>query len=278
MTTRSESEIFSAIAAFEKILEAAPTDRLAIETLADAYQKLGDIPKASHYLVQLANAIITENDAQAAAAAIERMRAFSREDVVLARTQLQDLLTREGVAPTAVHTPAPAEPAAASSVRKAADITHEVALAWELLQAGRFTQTDYSLVVQDLSENSMKHVGVPVTVLHALTDRQHHGLEKILAHLSKISNTPIIPLASFELNREACAVLPMDFMARRGAIVFDFYGSDALVATLNPTDKDLQADVKRVLKRNCHFYLVSATDYDNALANIRKMLGVTDGK
>lgn len=268
MTAPNESELFSAITAFEKILEAVPTDRLAIETLSDAYEKMGDISKASQYLIRLADVVINENDLQAVAPLIERMRSYNREDVNKARNRLQALLEKERSAPA----PAPAQ-APTAAVRRAADLSHEVALAWDLLQAGRFTQADYSMVVQDLSENSMKRIDVPVSVLHALSDRQYVGLDKVMAQLCRMGGTPIIPLSSFELNREAFTLLPADFMVRRGAIVFDLIGPDAQVAILNPMDKDLREDVKRVLKRTCHFYLVSAADYDAALANIRKILG-----
>jgi F0F1-type ATP synthase delta subunit len=276
MTVPNESEIFSAISAFEKILEAVPTDRLAIETLADAYDKLGDVPKTIGYLLKLVEVVVHENDTLAAPAIIEKLRAFNREETARARNRLQAMLDKEKNARAAQAekaAPGAAAPApAAPGVRKAADITREVALAWELLQSGRFNQADYSMVVQDLSENSTKRVDVPVSVLHALSDRQFKGLEKVVAHLSKMSGAPILPLSSFELNRDAFMLLPMDFLTRRGAICFDVMGSDALVAVLNPVDKDLQEDVQRLLKRRCHFYLVSATDYDSTLANIRKVL------
>ncbi len=265
-TAPNESEIFSAINAFEKILEAVPNDRLAIETLADAYEKLGDAPRACGHLLRLTEVVVNEADVLAAPALIERLRAHNREDAAKARYKLQAMLDREKTSKPA----AAPEINAASTVRKSPDITHEVALAWELLQAGHFSQADYSMVVQDLSENSSKRVDVPISVLHALTDRQFKGLDKLIANLSKMSATPTIPLSSFELNKDANSLLPADFPTRRGAIVFDTIGPQAQVAVLNPTDKDLRDDVQRMLKRKCHFYLVSATDYDSALAGIRK--------
>ena len=38
------SNVREAIAAFEQILEALPDDRLALETLLDAYAEIGDRP------------------------------------------------------------------------------------------------------------------------------------------------------------------------------------------------------------------------------------------
>ena len=64
----------------------------------------------------------------------------------------------------------------------------------------------------------------------------------------------------------------MEFMARRGAIAFELMGVDVLVAVLNPLDKDLQKEVSEVVGRRCHFFLVTASDYDTALANVKKAL------
>lgn len=266
----ADSEIWSAISAFEKILEAVPTDRLAIETLADAFEKLGDRTKSGSYLLRLVDVVLLENDISSGPGLIERLEGFGREEAMLqARKRVEHMLARDAAARLA-------EEKNASVVRKAADITHEVSLAWELLQEDKLTQAEYSSVVQDLSENSSKRIDVPVSVLHALTDRQFKGMDKVLTHLCKLSGLPLLVLSSFELNPEAFMLLPMDFMTRRGAIVFDLMGHDALVAVLNPIDKDLQADVKRVIKRPCHYYLCHSTDYDAVLVAIRKHVAARD--
>ena len=269
-TANADSEIWAAVSAFEKILEAVPTDRLAIETLADAFEKIGDRAKSTSYLLRLVEVVLTENDSQAAPGLIERLESYGRDEaMVQARKRLEQMLARDAAARLA-------EEKNASSVRKAVDITHEVSLAWELLQEGRITQAEYSAVVSDLSENSSKRIDVPVSVLHALADRQFKGMDKVLTHLCKLSGLPLISLSSFELNPEAFMLLPMEFMTRRGAITFDLMGHDALVAVLNPVDRDLQADVKRVLRRACHFYLCASADYDAVLAGIRKHIAARD--
>lgn len=273
MTTEqagAQSELWAAISAFEQILEAVPNDRLAIETLADAFEKMGEHAKSGAYLLRLVDVVLSENDIASGPSLIEKLEAFGREEAMLqGRKRIENMLARDAAARLAAEKEKP-------SVRKAADITHEVSLAWELLQESKLTQADYSAVVQDLSENSSKRIDVPVSVLHALADRQFKGIEKVLTHLCKLSGCPLLPLSSFELNAEAFTLLPIDFMTRRGAIVFDLMGHDALVAVLNPIDKDLQDDVRRVLKRKCHFYLCNSSDYDAVLVAIRKNLAARD--
>jgi hypothetical protein len=157
-------------------------------------------------------------------------------------------------------------------MRKGPDITREVSLAWDLMQAGELSSDDYSAVVHDLSESSSKRIDVPVSVLHALHDRGYKGYEKIMAYMSRASGVPIVPLSGFEVLPAAYSQMPTDFMTQRGAVVFEVMGPDCLVAVLNPFDKDLQGDVKKALGKRCHFYLVSSSDYDVCLANIRKAL------
>ena len=257
-----ESELWSAIAAFERILEVMPTDRLALETLSDAYQKLGDITRATEYTVRLAEAVIHDRDAQAGEKLLEKMKLMAKgPGIPEARSKLEALIKTDAEAA-----------AGRPGGRKGADITREISLAWDLLQAGQINQEDYSHVVADLSENISKRVDVPVTVLHALNDRQFKGLDRVIAYLSKLSGKPVIPLSNFEITKDALSQLPIEFMSRRGAIVFELMGQDALVAVLSPLDKDLQDDVKRITRKRCHFYVVSPTDYDAALANIKKVL------
>ncbi len=261
-----ESELWSAIAAFERILEVMPTDRLALETLADAYQKLGDLTRASEYLGRLTDVVVHDHDTQAAQALIEKLKLLSKDDnAIKAKSKLETMLAKSPALSS--------EPKAqAGGARKSTGITQEISLAWDLLQAGQISQEDYGHIVQDLSESSSKRVDVPVTVLHALHDRHFKGLERVIGHLSRTSNKPVIPLSSFEVVKDTVNLLPMEFMAKRGAIAFETMGQDVLVAVLNPMDKDLQEDVKRVTKRRCHFYIAGPGDYDNTLASIRKML------
>ena len=47
--SKEESEIWDAIGAFEKIIEALPNDHISIEALAVAYEQVGDHDRAKHY-------------------------------------------------------------------------------------------------------------------------------------------------------------------------------------------------------------------------------------
>ncbi|MFH0879690.1 MAG: hypothetical protein V2A34_08255, partial [Lentisphaerota bacterium] len=152
------------------------------------------------------------------------------------------------------------------------DITNELALAWNLLQAGELTQEEYSNVVHDLSENSSKNIQVPVSVLHVLHDRGYKNQERIMKFLVKDSGLPFVPLMGFDMQKETCKLLPLNFSRHQGAIVFESMGTDLLVAVLNPYDTSLKAEIKNITGRLCHFYLCSAEEYDHTLDRIRKLI------
>ena len=265
----SEREVRDAIDAFEQILEAIPNDRMALETLIDAYEQINDRKKALEYVIRLAEVIEEDRDTETAPGLIEKLRALGANDPP-AKQMLETL--QKMVAPTRK---AP-EPTAARktpvSKRKVIDVTAEMALAWNLVQAGELTQEDYSNVVHDLTESSSKNVEVPVTVLHVLHDRNFKNLDKVLTYLSSQSGLPIVSLPNFELQRDTFKLLPEDFMMHRGAIVFELMGRDALVAILNPYDTELRKDVEGIVGKACHFYMVSAESYDNCLGTIRATL------
>jgi len=263
-----ESEVWSAIAAFERILEATPNDRAALETLHDAYQRIGQTSKAIEYLIRLAQTILDENDTDAAPGVLRRLQALGQEDETLNDIveQLTDLV---GEIPDPG---GPQETAPRESRRKTIDITSELSLAWSLLQAEELTQDQYSSVVHDLSESSTRAADTPVSVLHVLHGRGFSQIDKIIAFLSNDTSTPVLSLKNFEIPQEAHTLLPLEFMATRGAIVFELMGDDALVAILNPYDTELREQVERLTARKCHYYLVHPGDYDNTLHDIRKTL------
>lgn len=262
----TEAEILNAIAAFEKILEALPSDRISLETLADAYEKVGDRVRAQDYLLRLANVLIEENDEDAARDLLRKIRDGDQND-----PQIQSIITRiENMEPEKVRAVVmdKAEPA----TLRASNISAEISFAWNLRQAQKLSQEEYSSVVQDLTEHSSKSVNVTITTLHVLNDRHFPGLNDIMAFASNACNTPIISLASFELMPECLALLSLEFSIRRGAIIFELMGNDALVAMLNPYDEQLAMDIEDLTGKPAYLYLVTPADFDAAIDKIKQAL------
>ena len=266
----SEKEVRDAIDAFEQILESIPNDRMALETLINAYEQINENKKALEYVIRLADVIDEDHDTETAPRLIEKLRTLGGNDP--GAKQMLESLQKLVVPVRKTPEPSAARKTPLTPKRKVIDVTAEMALAWNLVQAGELTQEDYSNVVHDLTESSSKNVEVPVTVLHVLHDRTFKNLDKVLTFLSSQSGLPIVSLSNFEVQKDSFKLLTEDFMMHRGAIVFELMGRDALVAILNPYDTELRKDVESMTGKACHFYMVSAESYDNCLGAIRAAL------
>lgn len=262
----AESEVWNAIEAFQEILNAIPGDRTALETLFEAYDHLGDRNKALQYLMQLAEQVAGENDPDTLKWVLESLRRLGSgvDQAATLADQLSSALESMGVENTGQR--------AGRVVSGKRDVEQEMELAWRLLQAEEITQDEYSVIAQDLGENSTKNIEVPVTVLHVLNDRAFKNFERIMVFLSRESGMPLISLGDFELNRAAVTLLPGTFRQHKGALPFDLIGEEVMVAVLNPHNAKLREDVEKAVGRPCHFYLVGAADYDEALTRIQHML------
>lgn len=264
MSASSESEVWNAISAFERILEAMPNDRVALETLHDAYEQIGQSSRAIEYLLRLGEVTLEENDAEGAPKLLERLMKVQKDDPA-AEEMAEKLRMLGGDLPT----PEELMNLHGDGKRRTVDISGELSLAWSLLQASQLTQEQYSSVVHDLSECSTREQETPVTVLHMLQGRGIVQLDQVMGHMAKDSGIPVLTMSNFEVPKAIYKNQDLSVVSTRAAIVFEHMGRDAMVAILNPYDKDLQEQVAKEQGRRCHFYLVSPTDYDHALDDIK---------
>jgi hypothetical protein len=267
----TESDIWNAISAFERILEVMPDDRTSLDTLVHAYTQLGDQARARDYLIRLAKVVADENDVDAAGSVLEQMTPFEADPVI---QQLSDRL-RAMVERDGKPLPVKSEPVAQVTVKPLLshkiNITEEMSLAWDLLQAGELTQEQYAEVVQDLTNiSSNKKDQGCISVLHVIETRGFGNIDRILVFASGKGDLPIISLSGFEFSDEAVLLLPVEAMSRQGVLPFDLLGPDALVVLQNPYDLDLRKQVELSLGRRCHFFLASPHEFLASIARVQK--------
>jgi len=270
-----EAEIWSAITAFEQILEVLPNDRASLEALAHAYEQMGDHTKAKEYFVRFANVLLEEGDYESASSLLDKLKAYAQEDenVNALVKRINSLVQKKTSSPpSVVSAESILEKKVAGEEKKAAagfNISEELALAWSLLEANQLTQDEYAGIVQDLSEMSARESVSTISVLHVLEARAFKNLEKIVAYISHKYGTPYISLSTFELRPEPVSVLPIEFIIKCGVLIFDFIGKDALAVILNPANKQLRKEVENLAQRKCHFYITLASEFDKAIEKIR---------
>ncbi|MDD5483069.1 MAG: hypothetical protein PHP98_05400 [Kiritimatiellae bacterium] len=264
--SQTEADVWNAIGQFEKILEVMPNDRFSLETLADAYEKIGDHTRAQDYLLRLANVLADEGDEDAAPDVLQKLKPLdqSEQKVQEAIARLENLQSRKVMAEVI--------DSGQTAASRHGHISAEISMAWNLLQAKKLSQEEYSMIVHDLSENSGRAGDMPVSTLHALHDRHYADINGIMSFVATARNTPMICLASFEIQKEVCALLSWEFMTNRGAIIFETIGDDALVVILNPYDDQLKMDIEGLTGKNCHYFIAAPDDFDEYLLKIKKLL------
>ena len=145
------------------------------------------------------------------------------------------------------------------------DLAREVMLVQRLFKAKTMSSQELFAVLMDICGYSQGGAVKPSTVLHAVHDQAMACEQKVMEYLVKHAGLPYLSMECFVIKPEAALALHVEFMKHRAALVFDTIGPDALVAILNPYNQKLRQDVALVTQRNCHFFLVSAGEYDKTL-------------
>lgn len=272
-----EAEVWNAISAFEQIIEAMPNDRASLEALSHAYEQIGDLTRAKDYLARYAQALLDEQDASACKDILPKLRDHAAQDSVLADklARIESLLKQQAEA-TEAPQPARLVSASTSVARESGfSMSDEMSFAWNLSEAHQITEEEYAGIVQDLTEMSSSTTST-VSVLHVLDHRRFKNLEKVVAHVSGECNTPFISLSSFSIGKQAFSLLPPAFMLRRGVMIFDLLGQDALAVIMNPYNMALQKEVEAMAGRTCHFFMTLPAEFDAVLSRAAEILAQED--
>jgi tetratricopeptide (TPR) repeat protein len=268
-----EQEVWRAIAAFEQILEAMPNDIASLETLAHAYEQIGDHTRAKDYLVRLGDVLLGDGDHESAAHLLEKLNLYAKED-----PRVAELISRIDKAekPRSESRPLVAGagklPSRDRRSKSGFGIQDELSLAWGLHERHELNREEYAAVVHDLTEMSTSDGMSTISVLHALEFRTAKNFDRIMNALSRRSSTPIISLNSFALPAEAMALIPAEFMVLRGVLCFGFVGPEALVVIMNPENKGLREEVSDLTGRRCHFFMTLPSEFDAAVRRIKTQL------
>jgi len=266
----SENEIWSAISAFEQILDVVPDDVDALDALTQAYDIIGDGERARNYLLRLVRACLEQGDVQKASGLAERLKRYGPDDAEAAA-----LLQRISQLSPADRTgPSIASPTRGEPRREAepAPIDAELALAWRLHSAGLLSAEEYAGAVRDLSDIASRKEPLTLSVLHVLHDRQFPKLDEVLAYMARETRTPVVPIMAFEMPESCQRLLPVEFMVRKGVAPFSILSNEPLVALLNPYAETVRAETTERAGRVCHFYLTWPAEFDAWIERLRQSL------
>ena len=267
-----DDDVWSAISAFQQILQAIPNDRASLETLAHAFGQIGDHTQAREYVLRLGKVLLEEKDAAAVAEFLPTLRSYAGDDTEATRLLADLEAMQQAGSGVAEGDKGGASETRSRQIRKSFNMAEELSCAWNLMQAGQLNEEEYSNVVQDLSDMSSQESSVTVSVLHVLEGRRYKGLERIVNAMARECSTPYVSLLSFDLQHDAISLLPLDYMVQRGVMVFDFVGKEGLAVVMNPYDKELRRDVEEQVGVNCHFFITLPSEFDMAVGKATEML------
>ncbi len=275
-------QVLEAVSFFEQMLQTMPDDRLSLDVLSQAYEQAGDTARACSLLARLARVVEHEADAEAARLLQTRLARYAgTPEADRALEQLARFVS-QAAKPAAAKTDRPAAGKSAAvpteevlrliqdPANRRALAMQELDFAWMLHEEGLLSEDQYASVVSDITDLSANATPHPVSVLHLYHDRQMPQIDRILSFATAKSGAPLLPLASFDPQAAAYGLLPLDYLTIKGVLPFEVMSNDLLVATLNPLNGKLKAELERLTGRRCHFYLVLPAEFDAALEKIRK--------
>lgn len=272
VTPEQERELQALVASFETILQAVPNDRDTLEVLYNSCVKLKEWEKARAYFTTLYRGLVESDLYDEATLLLAQADANVRdhESVQAAVTEGEQFMLSSLTTKLAAESKSAgrAPPESRKLPRLAPDIQTEMNLVWDLMEAGLVSQEEYAKVVQELSEMAATPRTDTLSVLHILQAHGHRNLEAVILRMSEKAGAPVVALGSFDIPAALANVLPVELMIRRGVVVYDLIGQEALVVIMNPFDQVLRAEVARLAERVCHFFLALPSDFDGAIERI----------
>ena len=270
-----EENLWNSISSYESILERKPNDHKALHSLSIAYGQIGDHTKAKEHILRLTDLVLREQNGTIAVEILNDLKSYAEDDPTLKDTVVQINLLGQTVGDEISTSGSTKQKTQLEQNTESAtfSLAGEMTFAWKLVESGELSQDEYAGVINDLTEMSAQADDLTISLLHVLETRQIGDIETFMGGLSHKCGTPIISLDNFEVTLETALALPIDFVVARGALVFDYVGSEPLVVILNPYDPDICNEVKELLGgKTCHFFITQPSQFDRRVERIREII------
>jgi tetratricopeptide (TPR) repeat protein len=288
MASISEDEVqqlLRTVEMFEAITESQPEDYQSWEILKEAYNKLGRREDALRTSKKLAHAYVTLGQISQAVLEYEGiLQEYPAEPEVLAalaeleaKTSQFSTVRQPSGAPSLREDskPTPSSPTLAvgaaaplsSSQSKLEGENGSRALADLLIVEKLITPQAVEPLLKRLAANRPVEGGnaQPLTLVQLLADEQIAKLEDILCVLIDRSGLPYLPLATYDVDRDAACLLPREFCFANCVVPFDLISRSVLIATANPFDASLRSEAEGMLSYNVFWYVTSPNEIYMAL-------------
>ena len=254
-----DPDFTTVIHSLEQIIETVPDDLVALEMLAHIYEQNGEQDKMRNSLFSLGEIIVRNNDADFAEYIHDRMQNVGLcEDMGEdACNLIKQLSLKISSGKTVL-----SDELLVDDLSGSFEVMDELAFAWRLFEAGELKQDEYSDLAKDMSEMRIGNHLSTISVLHTLDARAFGGMERVMDFIARDTKVPIVSLDLFHVKEDVFNLLPLDFIIKRGAMVYDLIADDALVVVMNPLDSALRRLIESQLKKVCHYYVSLPSEFD----------------
>ena len=266
-----------AIHTLETLLEVFPEDISSLESLAAAYEEMGDQAKFMEKGKRLARLLSKGDDTKPVIKLVNRLLHLTPNDPEVLALQ-EEALAKDILA--SMNAPVSDVPPAASDAGAAGhtvgeltfDLHAELDLAWLLLQKQMITQEQYETSIERLTTSSAAQRGdSPLALLQELREMDRVNLDKIIAFLSSETGMPYLELGRCECDEETVSLLPLPQAKRLGVLPFDRLSTDLMVALLNPVSHEWRQRVQMFLGVDkVHFYFTSPDEFLAAIVKVQE--------
>lgn len=261
ITEQESQQLLQSIQMFEGIVEADPNDCQSLETLKEAYARLGrkqDSLKASK---RLAKAYVSVGQISQAVLEYEGIAQEFPGDAEV-KTALAELETRTR---TDVVLPA-ASPTQRGPVRAKPE-DGDVALANALLMEKIVTTQAVEPLLgklKELRKNEEDRVH-PLSLATLLVKEQIAKADDLVSVMVDRSRLPYIPLSSYDVDREVAFLVPQDVAWKHCLIPFDLISSSVMIATANPFDQVARKMIESMVEYHVFWYVASPEEITAAI-------------
>jgi tetratricopeptide (TPR) repeat protein len=272
LTSSEEAQLAQTIEMFEVITQSQPQDYQSLEILKEAYAKLGREQDVVNTSKRIAQAYVTMGQLSSAILEYESiLQRYPEDGDVLAalgeiESKANTLNSQSSMGETTLTPKAGARKTGTRLVPTDADdgrqTLHKIFVEGKIITNVQFEEC---WPKQDFSVSP----GKPVEpFIHLLAEKNITPLEKSLRIISDKSRVGYLPLEKYDVDVDLARKYPAETCQRWCVLPFDHLSKSVLVATANPFNRHVVAELEEVTKQRLLWYLAPPMDMIRILKKV----------
>ena len=271
LTESERAQLEQTIEMFEVITQSVPNDYQSLEILKEAYFKLGREKDISNTAKRIAQAYVGLGQLSSAILEYESIlqRSPNDPDVLKALADIENRATSFAAPaePEITTKPAatdgkgkPGQKAAAAAGDDGRQMMQKILVDGKLISNGDFN------LYWSTPDPSPADVVEPF--IQILADKGLVPLEQSVKLVCERARLGYLPLDKYDIDIEAARLAPKDVCRRWCVLPFDRMSKAVFVATANPFNKQVAAELEPVLKGRIIWYVTSPLDLVKAVKKV----------